>query len=93
MPWVEIINARISASTTPAEAQRFFRGIRRNLTVVNEEVRAVIHRGEWVEGDWAIHLYHEKEGPAPRRTWLGIKLAEEIRRIALVDHSVWIEQT
>ncbi|BBO81056.1 hypothetical protein DSCO28_16220 [Desulfosarcina ovata subsp. sediminis] len=92
MQWVEIINARIGATTAPFMLERLFQDIHHSVTAGNEgPVRLVIYRGRFVDGDWSIHLYRETNQLPSGRTALGIKLAEILRPMALVDHSIWIE--
>jgi len=89
-----MITVRLAASTDCAEAQRLFSDIRKNIDADEDKrVHVVIYRGSMLESDWAIHLHHDTVGCPSGRTWLGITLADEIRRIALVDHSIWIEET
>ena len=94
MHWVEIIGVRIASSTDAAKVERLFRDIRKNVAAGTDGLmRVVIYRDNLLESDWAVHLYRETDAPPPGRTWLGTKLADEVRRIALVDHSIWIEET
>lgn len=91
--WVEIINGRLDTSAEPLELECLFRDIRNNvLEATGEGIRIMIYRGGVVESDWAIHLHRETDDRPPRRTGLGIKLADLIRPMALVDHSIWIEE-
>ena len=93
MRWVEIINVRTAATAAPSTVECLFRDIWHNVTSgTDETVRMVIYRGRFVESDWAIHLHRETDRRPTGRTGLGIKLADSIRPLALVDHSIWIEE-
>ena len=93
MEWVEIINARIAANANPWEMERLFLDIRNNVAADRKEaVRMKIYRSGNVDSDWSIHLHRETGERAPGRTGLGIKLADIIRPMALVDHSIWVEE-
>ena len=70
-----------------------FQEIRHSITAGNADlVRVVIYRGRFVDGDWSIHLHRETDQPPSGRTGLGIELADILRPMALVDHTVWIEE-
>jgi len=90
--WVEIVNVRVAATTAPSTLEGLFGDIRRNITSGAEGVvRLVIYRGSLVDSDWAIHIHRETaEGPMGR-TALGLELADVVRPVGLVDHSIWIE--
>lgn len=93
MRWIEVINARIAVNTEPLELESLFRDIRNNVTADTEErVRMVIYRCRFVDSDWAIHLHRETDDRTPGRTGLGMELADIMRPMALVDHSIWIEE-
>ena len=94
MRWVEIVNGRLAVSTDPLEWERLFCDIRNNVTQAKGDgVRIMVYRGGLVDSDWAIHLHRTTtDGRPPGRTGLGIKLADLIRPMALVDHSIWIEE-
>ena len=93
MRWVEIINARIGATTASSMLDRLFQDIRNDITSGTEEnVRMVIYRSRFVDGDWSIHLHRETDKRPSGRTDLGIKLADILRPMSLVDHSIWIEE-
>lgn len=92
MRWVEIINARIGAPQEPSRLAHLFQEIRHSVTAgTGDRVRVVIYRGRFIDGDWSIHLHHETDQPPCGRTGLGIELADILRPMALVDHSLWIE--
>ncbi|WP_319523875.1 hypothetical protein [uncultured Desulfosarcina sp.] len=91
--WIEIINARIGATAAPSMLERLFQDIRESVSAdTGTPVRVVIYRGRFVDGDWSIHLHHETEKPPSGKTTLGIELADILRPMALVDHSIWIEE-
>jgi len=90
--WVEIINVRVAATTAPSILEGLFGDIRRNITSGNEGVlRLIIYRGSLLDSDWAIHIHRETNESPMGRTALGIELADEVRHMGLVDHSIWIE--
>jgi len=90
--WVEIINVRVAATTAPSILEGLFGDIRRNVAADTEDVvRLVIYRGSLVDSDWAIHIHRETNESPIGRTALGIELADEVRHMGLVDHSIWIE--
>lgn len=92
LKWIEIINARLAFPSDTAEAERLIADIRNSLMADEDKnVKLMIYRGLFVDSDWAIHLHRETPGKPSGRTGLGIRLAETIRSVALVDHSIWIE--
>jgi len=94
MRWVEIISARLAVSTPPADAKQLFRDIRKHVAdETRERIRVAIYRDCLLESDWAIHLHRDAGESPPGRTRVGLKLADDLRRMALVDHSVWLEET
>lgn len=93
MKWVEIINSRLVAPSDPLGLERLFHDIRESVARGSEEgVRMVIYKSRFVDSDWAIHLHRESDNSPLGRTGLGIKLAELIRPMGLVDYSIWIEE-
>lgn len=92
MQWVETINIRGGASANPSELESIFRDLKGCLVVgEGRDVKLAVYRGRFLNSDWAIHLQWETEKPPSGRTALGMELAELIRPLALVDHSVWVE--
>jgi hypothetical protein len=93
MRWVEIICARLAGSAERPDLERLADDIRARAESGTEKgVRLVIYRNRLVENDWSVHLYRESEEAPAGRTELGITLADIVRPVALVDHSIWIEE-
>jgi hypothetical protein len=93
MRWVEIISARLAGSGERPHLDRLADDIRARAESGTEKgVRLEIYRNRLVENDWSIHLYRESEETPAGRTELGITLADIVRPVALVDHSIWIEE-
>ena len=83
----------MAANTESLELGNLFREIRNNVAKDTEErVRMVIYKGSFDYSDWAIHLYRESGDSPPGKTGLGMELVDIIRPMALVDHSIWIEE-
>lgn len=92
MQWVEIINIRAAATIEPSALERLFRDIRNNVAAIKGKgARVVIYRGGSVDSDWAIHIHRQTDERPAGRTALGIELADTLRPMSLVDHTIWIE--
>ena len=92
MRWVEIINARFASLADTSEAGNLIADIRSSLKADEcKSLKMVVLRGLFVDSDMAIHLHWETRLPPSGRTGIGIKLAEIIKPMALLDHSIWIE--
>ncbi|WP_024334772.1 hypothetical protein [Desulfotignum balticum] len=90
---VEIINARMNEVSNPRNLIRLFNQIRAHVAIrAGQRVQLVFFRNCLVENDWSIHLHWETQVKLSGRTELGIKLAEIVRPLALVDHSIWTEE-
>lgn len=89
MRWIETINVRSGVGTDPAEMERVFRVLKSHVTG-EEDVEMVIYRERFLDSDWAIHLQWETEDQPAGRTGLGMKVADMLRPLALLDHSIWI---
>jgi hypothetical protein len=44
-----------------------------------------------VPGCFALRLFWDTDDPQPRGSILGMSLAQNLKALGLVDHSVWIE--
>ena len=93
MRWIEIINARMVAdSFEHQEPEQIFHDIQASVDAGNDkQVRLMIYKNGLVENDWSIHLCWETDRQPPGKTELGIKLADIVRPIALLDHTIWVE--
>lgn len=93
MRWIEIINARMAVDTDFKELERVFKEVRNGVMEGAEKnTRMVVYRCRFVETDWVIHLHRESHEPPDGRTGLGKELANMIRPMGLVDHSIWVEK-
>lgn len=92
MQWVEVINARMAETSEHRELKHLFREIRAQVnTSINDQLQLIIYRNGLVENDWSIHLCWTTDQKPTGKSELGIKLAELLRPLALVDHAIWIE--
>jgi hypothetical protein len=90
--WIEIINARGISTKTALELERVVADIRQSVPTDKEAfVRVEIYRGAFIQNDWAIHLCWETVHAPQRRSGLGMEMSELLRPLALVDHSMWIQ--
>jgi hypothetical protein len=91
--WVEIITARMAAHAFEfPNPEQFFADIRACVDIGKPQYEAmVIYRNSLVENDWSIHLHWRTSRQPPGKTELGIKLANIVRSMGLVDHTIWIE--
>lgn len=93
MLWVEIISVRLSLTADDKILKKFFCDTRHNIADVSEEqVDAIVYRNGFVENDWAIHLHRLSENRTPKKSRLGLTLAESLRSFGLVEHMIWIEE-
>lgn len=93
MQWVEIINVRMADSSKHKELKHLFRNMRGQVNTgsMRAQVRLVIFKNGMVETDWSIHLHWTADHNPTGKSELGIKLAELLRPLALVDHTIWVE--
>lgn len=92
MDWVEIINARVADGAAHRELKELFRELCFQVEADREKmVRFTLYRNGLVENDWSIHLCWNSEHKPAEKSELGLKLAELLRPIAMVDHTIWIE--
>lgn len=91
--WVEIITARMGTQMFEfLDPERFFADIRACVDTGNPtSVSMVTYRNSLVENDWSLHLRWRTGLQPPGKTELGIKLANIVRSMGLVDHTVWVE--
>ncbi len=67
-------------------------GIRQSVPMDKEAfVRVEIYRGAFIQNDRAIRLCREMVHAPQRRYGLGMEMSERLRPLALVDHSMWIQ--
>lgn len=92
MHWVEIINARMADISACRELQHMFLDLQEQLDgEMHYQVRLVVYRNDLVENDLSMHLHWTTAHRPTGKSELGIKLAELLRTLALVDHTVWVE--
>lgn len=92
MQWIEVINARMTETSRHRELKNLFTDIRAQVNAgMKHQVRLVIYRNGLVENDWSIHLSWATDRRPTGKSELGIKLAELLRPLALVDHTIWVE--
>jgi len=88
--WIETINVRCGVGTDSDELARVLRDLE-NQVSGEPGFELAVYRERFLDGDWAIHLRWESDAPPTGRSSLGMKVADMVRPLALLDHSIWIE--
>lgn len=90
--WVEIITARMRRQVFEfIDQEQFFADIRACVDA-RKSASIMIYRNSLVENDWSIHLRWRTGRQRPGKTELGIKLANIVRSMALVEHTIWVAE-
>jgi hypothetical protein len=95
LKWVETIKVQSGpdkANTTEKELMFLAREIQKN-TDPQKLPEATVLRHTVVPGLFALNLFWNTDGPRIRGTAPGLSLAQSLKVIGLVDHSVWIESS
>jgi len=86
---LEIINVRLSDRKDEAELLRIFHDLLSRPGVTAD--RTFLFRRSGVDTDWSIHLCRPNSSPMLQKSRLGHCLAEALRTLGMVNHSVWID--
>ena len=87
MKWLEVIKLRSAGGNLelPDELLRPLSGSNQRGLVEMETFRHAV-----LETDASIHLHWNSEMPEINGSALGLRLAQALKELGLVDHSVWI---
>lgn len=81
---LEIIHLRLAGDRPEGLVEEIYRSLAHELEVV------VVYRRSTIASDLAVHLHVDDAEEQPSD--LGIRLAAELRRFGMVEHSVWLEE-
>ena len=87
MKWVEIIRLRLTRKSVDDD-------LLNSLVSVSDEeglVELTVYHNDRVDTDVSIHLEWESDIRSPRVSPLGLRMAEALKDLGLVDHSIWIQ--
>jgi len=87
MKWMEIIVVRTGGTVdSPVHLLKQIAG----PSMVPGLREALVYRNASIPGDLAITLTWETDRTTPWGSDLAVGLVQELRRVGLVDHSIWI---
>ena len=90
MKWAELITVRSNKNNSQALASTL-------QALIDDVVRRAgqekihMYRREWLDTDFCIVLFHEREKPPLIGSRLGLRLAEALKDFGIVHHAAWIE--
>jgi hypothetical protein len=88
--WMEVIKVRTLERTEIV--QEHLARVRRTFTGMQGLANVDIYTGLTNTMDIAIHLLWENDRKPPRGSEVALRLAEELRKLGLVDYSIWIQR-
>jgi hypothetical protein len=88
MKWLEVIKLR-SVGESSGVLEEFLRSISQQGPRGLAEMKTF--RNAVLETDLSIHLHWNSEEPESNGSALGLRLAQALKELGLIDHSVWVE--
>jgi len=85
---LEIIHLR----STGMDAARLIAELRASVAAVPGQVQVRCYRHTTLASDLAVHLHFSKDVGEMESSELGARLASELKRYGLVEHTVWLEE-
>lgn len=90
MKWVEVIKVR----TVGEPESRIVTEVLKDFSTMDKGVRpsmVKLYHHATVESDLCIHLYWESATMSPRKSPMGLRIAESIGALGVANHSIWVE--
>lgn len=87
--WIQVIKVR-SVGDKSDELEIELRDLISAIEIQTRSIAKAYFRAS-VEGDFSVHLIHQKKELVPAGSELGIKLVGALREFGFVSHRVWIE--
>jgi hypothetical protein len=89
MKWLEIIKLR-SVGRDSELLKELLLSIHKFSQSGLVEMRTYHHAV--LETDLSVHLHWESERPEQNGSALGLRMAQALKELGLIDHSVWVEE-
>jgi|MudIll2142460700_1097286.scaffolds.fasta_scaffold122835_2 hypothetical protein len=96
MKWVEIITLRSSEQINRQFMDELLKGVGASDSPTDTRkhlVEVKIYRHSVVETDFSIHIHWKSEPGGQDKSPLGLRFSSALRRLGLLNHSVWVETT
>src|SRR3974390_3473795 len=96
MKWLEIISLRCSSSVDTRFVEELLKDISESDSSSDTPKHMVeirIYHHSVVETDFSIHIYWQSEPGTQDKSPLGLRFSSALRRLGLLNHSVWVETT
>ena len=96
MKWVEIITLRSAENINRHFVDELLKGVSESDSPTDTpqhlvEIKVCHH--SVVETDVSIYLYWKSEKESYDKSPLGLRFSDGLRKLGLLDHSVWVETT
>lgn len=87
--WIEVVSLRFSALNASQAVLDIFGQVSHGSHASPKALKyAELYENTKIETDWSIYLYWEND-KHPRKTILGLCIAERFRSLGVVNHSIW----
>ena len=90
MRWLEVIKLRVAGNGEGLLDELF-----RQMDKAGQDrglVEIKTYRHAALETDLSLHLRWESERPEQHGSILGLRLAQALKELGLIDYSIWIEE-
>ncbi|MFH1135660.1 MAG: hypothetical protein V1816_06205 [Pseudomonadota bacterium] len=91
MKFLEIIVLRANFDWRESRAQDQWEALKDSLGKI-DDVEISLFRDVQIETDISIHLSWEKVMEKPKKSELGLRLANSLKEFGLVYHCIWAEE-
>jgi hypothetical protein len=94
MNWIEIITLRSPSKINGQFIDELLKGVSEHDSLTDtsknlDEIK-IYHHSE-VETDLSIHIYWKSDPGSQDKSPLGLRFSYALRRLGLLNHSVWVE--
>jgi len=90
MKWLEVIKLR-AAGNSESLLEEFLAPVAK-IDQNRGFVEMKIYRHAALENDLSVHLHWNSEWPEQNGSILGLRLAQALKELGLIDYSIWIEE-
>ena len=92
MKWIEIITLRSPSKINGQFIDELLKGVSESDTVMpNHLIEIKIYHHPVVKSDLSIHIYWKSEPGSQNKSPLGLRFADAMKNLGLLNHSVWVE--
>ena len=91
MSWLETIDVRTAGMAEMRNALKLIRQIEWSQ-IASRSFKVKMYRSAFYESDLSIHIHWCSDSTTTVKSSLGFQLANQFKRLGLVNHSVWTER-